>query len=62
MTSPRTLEEVLLSTSEHLFPDQLGEAKVTIDSADCDGDTPLHVLIWRGDVEGASADQQWRPM
>jgi ankyrin repeat protein len=20
---------------------------------DCDGETPLHVLIWRGDAEGA---------
>ena len=49
----RTLAEILQSTSDSLFPDDLGEARVSIDSTDCDGDTPLHVLIWRGDTEGA---------
>ena len=49
----RTLNEVLKSTSDSLFPAELGKAEVRIDSADCDGETPLHVLIWRGDVEGA---------
>lgn len=53
MTAKRTLKEVLQSTSESLFPAELGKAKVKIDSTDCDGDTPLHVLIWRGDTEGA---------
>ena len=53
MTTKRTLVELLQSTSESLFPAELGEAKVKIDSTDCDGDTPLHVLIWRGDTEGA---------
>ena len=52
MSTPRTLEVVLQSTSENPFPDLLGEAKVTIGSTDCDGDTPLHVLIWRDNVEG----------
>lgn len=49
----RTLYEVLQSTSDCLFPAELGEAPVYIDSTDCDGDTPLHVLIWRGDTAGA---------
>jgi hypothetical protein len=53
MSSPRTLNEVLQSSSENPFPDRLGEAKLDIDSADCDGDTPLQVLVWRGDVDGA---------
>ena len=49
----RTLNEVLRSKSDNLFPAELGEAPVYIDSTDCDGDTPLHVLIWRGDTDGA---------
>jgi len=49
----RTLSEVLQSTSDCLFPAEIGEAKVYIDSTGCDGDTPLHVLIWRGDTAGA---------
>lgn len=53
MRSSRTLEQVLQSTSDVLFPEALGRAPVTIGSTDCDGDTPLHVLLWRGDTEGA---------
>lgn len=49
----RTIEEILQSTSDVLFPAELGEAKVCIDSTDTKGDTPLHVLIWREDTEGA---------
>ena len=49
----RTLNEVLKSTSDSLFPAGLGKAEVRIDSADCDGETPLHVLILRSDAEGA---------
>ena len=49
----RTLNEVLQSTSDCLYPAEIGEAKVDIESTDCDGDTPLHVLIWRGDTAGA---------
>lgn len=51
--SDRTLEEVLQSTSDTLFPADLGARTVTLQSTDCDGDTPLHVLIWRGDTSGA---------
>lgn len=49
----QSLQEILQSTSDALFPDKLGEAIVTIESRDCDGDSPLHVLIWRGDNYGA---------
>jgi uncharacterized protein len=49
----RSLEEVLQSTSDILYPSELGERLVTIASRDCDGDSPLHVLLWRKDAEGA---------
>ena len=49
----RTLNEVLKLTSDSLFPAELGKAEIRIDSADCDGETLLHVLIWRSDAEGA---------
>jgi ankyrin repeat protein len=47
----RTLNEVLQSTSDVLFPDELGERLVAIDSCDIEGDTPLHVMAWRNDLE-----------
>ncbi len=53
-TPVRSLEEVLQSTSDTLFPADLGELAVTLHSTDCDGDTPLHVLIWRSDTTGAN--------
>jgi len=46
MTAPRSLEEILQSTADCLFPAELGEQPVTIDSRGCDGDTSLHALIW----------------
>ena len=49
----RTLNEVLQSTSNCIFPASLGEAEVALNSTGPDGDTPLHVLIWREDTEGA---------
>jgi ankyrin repeat protein len=49
----RTLEEILQSTSDALFPADLGQRRVTIDSRGCDGDSPLHVLLWRRDFGGA---------
>ncbi|MEJ2639338.1 MAG: hypothetical protein P8010_07160 [Desulfosarcinaceae bacterium] len=50
---PRSFETILQSTSETLFPAEMGKAMVAIDSTGCQGDTPLHVLIWRQDTEGA---------
>ena len=41
-----------MSLSDVMFPEDLGEHTVTIDSRGCDGDTPLHVLLWRNDVDG----------
>lgn len=49
----KSFEEILLSVSDVLFPAELGKKHVEIDSKDVDGDTPLHVLIWRNDVYGA---------
>jgi len=48
----RSLAEILASTSNVLFPAELGKAPVTIDSTDCDGDTPLHVMVRRNDSHG----------
>lgn len=47
-----TLDEVLASTSDVLFPEALGKAPVAIDSTSCEGDTPLHVMVWRNDLYG----------
>ena len=49
----RSLSAVLQSTSDSLFPESLGKQAVDIDSTDVDGDTPLHVLLWRNDTAGA---------
>jgi ankyrin repeat protein len=48
----RSLQQVLQSVSEVMFPAELGDQPVAIDSVGCDGDTPLHVLVWRNDLEG----------
>ncbi len=40
---------MLQSTSDVLFPAEMGKHIVTLDSRDVDGDTPLHVMTWRGD-------------
>ena len=47
------LEEILASCSDTLFPEQMGQAAVNIDSCDVDGDTPLHVMLWRNNTYGA---------
>ena len=49
MKQHRSLSEILQSTSDVLFPDQMGDAAVELDSTDAEGDTPLHVMVWRGD-------------
>jgi ankyrin repeat protein len=51
----RSLQEILQSTSDVLFPEELGTREVFLDSRDCEGDTPLHVLLWRKDFGGAKA-------
>lgn len=47
------MEDVLASCSAALFPDQLGKARVNLSSVDCDGDTPLHVVLRRNDNDAA---------
>jgi uncharacterized protein len=49
MKQRRSLAEILQSTSDVLFPAEMGERVVALDSMDVDGDTPLHVLAWRND-------------
>lgn len=46
-----SLEELLASCSDCLFPADIGEALVTLDSRGVDGDSPLHVMVWRDDTE-----------
>ena len=48
----RTLEEVLQSTSDTLFPAGMGKQEVKVDSVDSDGDTALHVIAGRNDALG----------
>jgi uncharacterized protein len=36
-----------------LFPADLGLARVEVASRDVDGDTPLHVVVWRNDEYAA---------
>lgn len=48
----QSLEEILASCSDTLFPAQMGKAIVNITSTDVDGDTPLHVLVWRENIFG----------
>ncbi|MCF8130830.1 MAG: ankyrin repeat domain-containing protein [Deltaproteobacteria bacterium] len=49
----KNLEEVLQSSSERLFPAEMGEKKVYLDSKGSDGDTALHVFIWSNETEKA---------
>ena len=48
----QSLDEILQSLSESLYPDKMGNAKVKINSTDVDGDTPLHVLAGRCNIYG----------
>jgi uncharacterized protein len=49
MKKDLSLDEMLQSTSDVLFPEEMGKRVVTLVSKDADGDTPLHVMTWRGD-------------
>lgn len=46
---PRTLQQVLDDVATVLFPADHPPPSVSLDSVDCDGDTPLHVYLWRDD-------------
>ena len=49
----RSLQEIVQSVSDVImFPADLGERNVSVDSIGYDGDTPLHVLACRNDLEG----------
>jgi ankyrin repeat protein len=52
--SATRLAQLLQSTADTLFPDD-AQAIVTLASRAGDGDSPLHVLLWRKDVDGARA-------
>jgi ankyrin repeat protein len=51
----RTLEDILASCSDSLFPAGMGRTPVHLHTVDCDGDTPLHVMLWRDDTAAALA-------
>jgi len=46
----KTLEQVLHSVSDVLFPAEIGEAPVTVTSRSSEGDGALHVIAWRRDL------------
>ena len=50
MTTRRSLDDVLRSTSDVLFPDQGGRHPVGIGSRGLEGDTPLHVIMRPADT------------
>ncbi|MEL7312725.1 MAG: ankyrin repeat domain-containing protein [Pseudomonadota bacterium] len=50
----QTLEEYLASVSHALFPEAMGKATVSVNSVDCMGDTPLHVIVRRRDRYGVA--------
>ena len=52
MAERRTVGEVLAAVADSLFP-HLEEPRVQIDSRSASGDTPLHTLAWRNDLDGA---------
>ncbi|WP_149140072.1 ankyrin repeat domain-containing protein [Gemmobacter caeruleus] len=45
-----SLQDILASCSDTLFPAECGKAPVTPQSRGADGDTPLHVMVWRGNT------------
>ena len=49
-----TLRDILQSTSDALFPAELGRREVFLDSRDTDGDMPLHVILRRKDARAAA--------
>lgn len=50
-TSEQKLLEALRSAAESLFPADDFALPIDINAHSSDGDTPLHVFVWRGDVE-----------
>jgi ankyrin repeat protein len=47
------LAQLLHSTSDQMYPPSGGDRLVTLQTRDCMGDSPLHVLLRRRDVRGA---------
>ena len=49
----RGLAEILESTSDVLFPEDFGQRPIKLNTRGANGDTPLHVMLWRGDTYAA---------
>ncbi|MDH5669599.1 MAG: ankyrin repeat domain-containing protein [Nitrospira sp.] len=49
MTDQRTLDDLLQGIADVLFPAEETPPCVALDSAGYDGDSPLHVYLWRKD-------------
>ena len=47
------LDKVLQTASDRMFPGELGQAVIRINSRDRNGDTPLHIFIWGNETENA---------
>ena len=50
---PRSVEDALESVADVMFPAELVAPPFGIDTRTPEGDTPLHILAWRRDAEGA---------
>lgn len=51
----RSLEELLQSLAGDPFPEDEEPGSVTMESTNGEGDTPLHIYLWRGDNAAAQA-------
>lgn len=49
----RTLEELLQSLAGELLPEDEERGRVTLGSTNSEGETPLHIYLWRGDNAAA---------
>lgn len=49
----RTLDQILQATADVLFPGESAPPRIALNTADVEGDTPLHVYLWRNDAWAA---------
>ena len=45
----RSIDDLLGALADTLFPGDDEPRRITLESTDCNGDTPLHVYLWRSD-------------
>ena len=52
-TDDRSLDDLLRDVADILFPADDEPPGITLESTDSNGDTPLHVYLWRSDDQAA---------